>query len=189
MTRLPRSCRPGGAQKPQDLQFTGAHVRQRARLDGRTAQGSRFSQARRDEALSRCDFADRLRQEPWIVALRNIALDAHFDCAHHERRILGYAKNDDPGVRIVISDPACQLEPCEVGKPQIQHRDVGMVLQVRAVAGLRIGSFQYVDGSVPSEQGPASSHDHRMVVDDQYSHDDPVLIRTAVALLQLWRTS
>jgi hypothetical protein len=28
-----------------------------------------------------------------------------------------------------------------------------------------------------------------MVVDDQYPHDDLVLIRKAVALLKLWRTS
>jgi hypothetical protein len=48
------------------------------------------------------------------------------------------------------------------------------------VPGLRIGSFQYLDGSIRSEQGPASRHDDGMVVDDQYPHDDLVHIRTAV---------
>jgi hypothetical protein len=57
------------------------------------------------------------------------------------------------------------------------------------VPRLRIGSFQYLYGSIRSEQGPVSGNDDGMVVDDQYPHDDLVLIRTAVALLQLWRTS
>lgn len=58
--------------------------------------------------------------------------------------------------------------------------DVGMLLQVRPVARLRIGSLQDLNGRVRREQGPAAGQDNRMVVDDQYPHDDLVLIRTSL---------
>ena len=84
------------------------------------------------------------------------------------------------GGRIVLTDTPRQLESGEVGKPYVHDRDIGMVLQVRLVARLRVGSLEDLDGGVRREQGPAAGHDNRMVVDNQYPHDDLVLIRTSL---------
>ena len=68
--------------------------------------------------------------------------------AHHERRIVAHAEDDDPGRRIILADTPRQLESGEVGKPYVHDRDVGMLLQVRPVARLRVGSLQDLDGGV-----------------------------------------
>jgi hypothetical protein len=116
-------------------------------------------------------------QDTRIVALRDITLNGHLDRAHYERGIFLTLRMT---ILAAGSDTPCQLEAGEVGKPYVHNRDVGMLLQIRPVARLRIGNLQNLDGRVRREQGPAAGHDNRMVVDDQHPHDDLVPIRTSL---------
>jgi len=163
-------------QKSQDLEFARAHLRQRTGVDRRAREGRCFGQARRNEAPTGCNLPDGLGQEPGIIGLRNISLNAHLYSARHERRILTFAEQDDLGGRISLADSPGQLEAGKVGEPHINHRDVGTLLQIRTVALLCTGSLQDLDGRVRREQGPAARYDNGMVVDDQHPHVILVLI-------------
>jgi hypothetical protein len=112
------------------------------------------------------DLPNGIHQHSGIVSLGDVALRPEFDGANHKRWIIIHAEHDDFGVRIFLADAPHQLEAGNVGKLDIDDRDVRLPRNVGPVTRLGIRGHMDLHSAVRGEQRPAARQDYGVIIDD-----------------------